>query len=407
MCRSEVPALLYRDAYQAGRAFSLLAGVILTVALSLVALGAVPIFELPIWSALGVFFLIVGLWLLPAPNEVAEPDAWSSIFAEELTQGEPRALGAVAREPVHEVEQLLKEALESKAPNRLIEFIDFCGRFRRLAAFNALLVQIQRPGSVAIASPAEWERVNRTVLPDAIPIMILKPFGPVEWVYELSDTHPPVDRDSIKDPFSATTCTSYYELERALARLIAGCGVHKSFRIRIEAVRMGFDFAGSARPALSDPHPLPLPPEITTWAHSQAAAETWRGPDPVPNSSSVSRPIAHYRVRVNDRMTAAERLVTIAHELGHIFCGHLGSCTSREHGRAGWPDRRDRSPEEKEIEAEAVAWAIGKRAGIVCGSATYIAHHLRTGANPQADTEIVARAIGRVESLAGLSYGSG
>jgi hypothetical protein len=37
-----------------------------------------------------------------------------------------------------------------------------------------------------------------------------------------------------------------------------------------------------------------------------------------------------FRVVVNDRLDPGERFVTLAHELAHIFCGHLGACRSRK-----------------------------------------------------------------------------
>ena len=59
---------------------------------------------------------------------------------------------------------------------------------------------------------------------------------------------------------------------------------------------------------------------------------------------------------MNERLADPERFVTIAHELAHIFCGHLGGSVS--HGskgqdESGWPDRRGLGKHEREIEAEA------------------------------------------------------
>jgi hypothetical protein len=49
-----------------------------------------------------------------------------------------------------------------------------------------------------------------------------------------------------------------------------------------------------------------------------------------------------FRITINDRLQPSERFVTLAHELGHIFCGHLGACTSQigKDEESGWPDRR-------------------------------------------------------------------
>jgi hypothetical protein len=61
----------------------------------------------------------------------------------------------------------------------------------------------QRPGARVIASEFEWQTVGRCVLPDAVPIIILWPFSPIRFVYQLQDTGPPIDRESINDFFAA------------------------------------------------------------------------------------------------------------------------------------------------------------------------------------------------------------
>jgi hypothetical protein len=55
--------------------------------------------------------------------------------------------------------------------------------------FNAMLIRVQRPGALAVASRRRWQDYGRTVAPDAVPIVILQPFGPVQFVYDVGDTH--------------------------------------------------------------------------------------------------------------------------------------------------------------------------------------------------------------------------
>src|SRR5882757_3575003 len=102
-----------------------------------------------------------------------------------------------------QVRELIKEAIESPTAEGLADFLDFTTRFRRLAVWNARMAYIQRPGARVIASEFEWQSVGRHVVPDAVPIIILWPFSPIRFVYELEDTGPPLDRDSVKDPFAA------------------------------------------------------------------------------------------------------------------------------------------------------------------------------------------------------------
>lgn len=53
-----------------------------------------------------------------------------------------------------------------------------------------MLIHIQKPGSKYVASANEWaKRFNRRIKPEARPLIILRPFGPVSFVFELSDTY--------------------------------------------------------------------------------------------------------------------------------------------------------------------------------------------------------------------------
>src|SRR5207248_2515192 len=51
--------------------------------------------------------------------------------------------------------------------------------------FNAMLIRVQRPGALAVASRRRWQEFGRIVAPDAVPIVILQPFGPVQFVYDV------------------------------------------------------------------------------------------------------------------------------------------------------------------------------------------------------------------------------
>jgi hypothetical protein len=299
-----------------------------------------------------------------------------------------------------QVRQLIKQALEMPTAQGFAGFLEFGCKFRRLAIWNARMAYIQRPGAKAIATEYEWTTVGRQVLADAVPIIILWPFSPIRFVYELADTGPDVDRDEIGDPFGVRG-----ELEKgALGRLARGLGHQKKFRILIEPRRQGFHYAGSAAP-IDGAHPIPGADsleedggEFAEFAHEHGFTIDER-----------TQSVPSYRVTVNDRLSEAEQFVTVAHELGHIFCGHLGACGTSSHGgsqdESGWPDRRHLGKREREVEAESVAYLVAARAGILTRSAEYISEYASNATMEHVNVDLVVRAAARVERLAEIHHG--
>jgi IrrE N-terminal-like domain len=302
--------------------------------------------------------------------------------------------------PARQIRQLIKQALETPTPANLTEFLDFSTRFRRLAIWNARMVYIQRPGARIIASEFEWETVGRHVLPDAVPIIILWPFSPIRFVYELQDTGPPIDRESINDPFAAKG-----EFPPAtISALMSNLKKQKSFKIEIELRRHGFSYAGTAAA-----HGVTPIGQIQGASLQEAPLGDFVRENSVTQGSKLDdHGIPTYRITVNDRLELNERFVTIAHELGHIFCGHLGGCTvhSSKNEESGWPDRQSLGKCEKEIEAEAVAYMVSSRAGVVTRSASYLTTYAQKANMAKIDVDLIVRAAARTERLSKLHYGS-
>ena len=78
---------------------------------------------------------------------------------------------------------------------------------------------------------------------------------------------------------------------------------------------------------------------------------------------------AGYRMKVNRNHQPATQFTTIAHELGHLFLGHVGANKS-----LNIPERRRLSYSEVELEAESVAYLVCERHGISVKSESYLTH---------------------------------
>jgi hypothetical protein len=295
-----------------------------------------------------------------------------------------------------QIQQLIKQAIEVPTPDGLESFLDFTTSFRRLSVWNARMAYIQRPGARTIATEYEWKTVKRFVLPDAVPIIILWPFSPIRFVYELEDTGPLIDREAIQDPFAVKG-----ELDpKFLSSLLAGLKKQKRFKIKIEPRRQGSSLAGSA----ATQGTLPIGPSLDSGNRIGEFAQENAATSP---QSRIGR-IPVYRITVNDRLEPKEQFVTIAHELGHIFCGHLGACAPgvANDEESGWQDRAWLSKHEKEVEAEAVAYLVGARTGVIAASAEYLKTHAARADMRTIDIDLIVRAAARIERLAKIHYGS-
>ncbi len=229
------------------------------------------------------------------------------------------------------IDQLFNEALKSKGLSAFDEFLDFVKRFNHLSVYNAMLVKIQRPGASAVGTRKQWRGKRRHIKPDAVPIVILQLFGPVRFVYEISDTTgPPLPGENSNVLFAVG------KLSRRLYDNTRSSAIKYGIEV-VEADNYGNFLAGTA-------------------AGIKVCPEAMEGKDQF-----------SFRVKVNAKHDLPTRFATLAHELGHIYCGHLGADSK---GR--WFDRRTMSSDQMELEAEAVAFLVCQRNGVTSRSKEYL-----------------------------------
>lgn len=115
------------------------------------------------------------------------------------------------------LDQLLADSRLYTKSQDYMELMDFVVRLRNFAPFNAMLLQIQKPGLSYAASACDWrERFDRFPKEGARPLVILWPFGPVAFVYDVLDTDGkelPEDVASFfaQGPFDAWQVDSFIE----------------------------------------------------------------------------------------------------------------------------------------------------------------------------------------------------
>ena len=258
---------------------------------------------------------------------------------------------------------LLADLLTSSKLYRTTEdyqaLMAFVSRLRNFAPFNAMLLQIQRPGLMYAASEYDWRtRFNRTLKEDARPLLILWPFGPVAFVYDKNDTEGDDLPADVEHTFHATGPVEQADITRHIRRL-------STRGIQVQVLDFGEAHAGHIR------------------AVKRSTAKKER-PD--------------YQVRLNRNQNAPAQFTTLVHELGHLYLGHLG------------PDKYlkiDPRPAldhaHKEVEAESLAYLVCKRRGVHSKSETYLANFVnRVPAIAALDFYRLTKAAGQVETVLGI-----
>jgi len=257
------------------------------------------------------------------------------------------------------LDQLLEDSRLYTGSRGYKELLDFVVRLRNFAPFNAMLLQVQKPGLSYAASAQDWRvRFQRWPKEGARPLLILWPFGPVALVYDVLDTEgTPLPEDV--NAFPATGLITEEKI-RSFSKLFRGK------QIIWKWLDAGDQKAGYIR-----------------LAHSAT------------DVSDTNR----YQMFINQNHTPSVQFTTLVHELGHLCLGHLG-----EDKKLKIPIRRKLSPTQREIEAESVAYLICQRNQVKPKAQTYLSQFV-TKDTTVSDIDIyqVMRAAGHVERLLGLA----
>ena len=257
------------------------------------------------------------------------------------------------------LDQLISDSKMYTQSKEYKDLLDFVIRLRNFAPFNAMLLQIQKPGLRFAASARDWrERFDRTIEEGARPLVILWPFGPVAFVYDMMDTEPkPI-------PENMSAYFAYGAIDKN--KISSFISMVEKKNIKWHYVDAGDNNAG----AIGEIHP--------------------GKPEEKPQQ---------YQMTVNQNHSPAIQFSTIAHELGHLFLGHIG-----RNKKLKVPDRKHIIKSQREFEAESVAFIVCERNGVTCKSESYLADHVKENTTvDEIDIYQVMRAAGQVETILGLN----
>ncbi len=253
------------------------------------------------------------------------------------------------------LDDLVSRALAYRTGPEVKQLFDFVHRFPYIAPYNAMLLYVQNQGiRFALRAPVWEKKYGRRVRLGARPYVILQTMGPVAFVFDISDTERDPNSlfddvpEEILNPFPAKgeppPC--------AIDKIILACA---KVGIPVAKKDCGSQLAGQAM-----------------------------------------RLGSRFLIVLNEKHTEAQRFGTLAHELGHIFCGHLG-----ETEEGFWPNRGGTNDDVKEFEAEAVAYLVTDRMNLDIGSDKYLSSYLTSREQlPNYSLDIVLKAAGKIEEMA-------
>lgn len=296
-----------------------------------------------------------------------KPAAQDGLLAESPSHG-GGARTTRDKAEIKALDELFAKARAYRSSYDYLRLLQFIRRFPSFAPYNCFLLHVQKPGAAYVASVGDWKaRFNRTIKPGARPLVILVPFGPVGFVYDLPDTEGPTPiPEAILSPF---------KVEGDLPDGVYAMTLDNLYRdrIRYEEADMGNTLAGEIRCA--------------------GRKDTLSRRAERPNGEAGQK--ASYVLIVNRNLADAARYATTIHELGHLYCGHLGTPDD-----TWWPGRDGTGPREAEFEAESVTWLVCERIGIRNPSAEYLSAYLKDGRDvPEISIDAVLKAAGYIETM--------
>ncbi len=298
--------------------------------------------------------------LLPAIKELRGDKTVKGFLREYLTtttsDAEVEAALRGDADPRHEFKSTLDDLLRKSAAYRKSEFfqaaVEFTAKFRAYAPYNNMLVKVQRPSCSFYATEKHWaDAFKRVVKEDARPMLILAPMHPVMLVYDLDDTEGPPLPKKFLEFASAEGDWNPKVLENTLLNA-------ERDRILAQFKPLSSTHGGFATTRLRD---------------------------------------GRYKMRVviHEELPPKSRYAILCHELAHIYLGHLGSDKDR-----WWPCRIHLSHATVEIEAEAVAYIVSQRAGLVASSAAYLSSFIKGPEYPEmVSMELIAKVAGKLGEM--------
>lgn len=286
----------------------------------------------------------------------------------------------IYKEGVAKIDQLFALIKHYRSSSFFKSLLNFTINFKDLSPYNSMLVKTQMPEARYVLTAKQWrERYSRRPKDEARPLVVLRKYGPISFVFEIGDTIP-MQRsffnddiqailDQVANPYAVNNGKVAPVDYENLIRRLAYNGIKE------EKFRVGASYGAMIRKSVDKTN-------IKVYDRD--------------NDIHDVEINTYYKIFVNERADKSEEFASVCHELGHLFCHHLTPISPET-----WK-LRNIPTEQKEFEAECVSYLVCGRHGVENRSWTYLSGWLDNNEEiPQMSLERVFRAADTIESMLG------
>ncbi len=295
------------------------------------------------------------------------------------------------------LDELFISARRYRTSGSYLDLMQFVRSFHYYSPYNAMLVHIQMPGAKYVATASRWrDEYGRCLKPGAKPLVILRPMGPVMFVFDVSDTE---EETSFSQRALFGENRSSFKVSKGKKKRLPP-EVENPFAVRRGQIGGELDriFENAKRDGIR-----------ITWHKegSQAAGSIHRvdGTNLKPLMFTVGKDKhgaliqvavkVRYDMLIRDELESPAQYATATHELAHLYCGHIGTPNAK-----WWPDRRGLSLETQEFEAESVSYLLCGRIGIESPADEYLSGYFKDNQKtPDISIECIMKAAGLIEQM--------
>lgn len=169
--------------------------------------------------------------------------------------------------------------------------------------FNCALLMAQRPGALIVNTEKAWNNRGYAVKPEAVPIVIMQMGGPVTFVYAREDVYSTSPHLVDMYDHEQEIPEKYNCAEVDSASLKEWINQIHRKGIRTAESRMGERMRGTAEKLKS---PIKI-------VYSERSQDGYKD----------KKTDAYFQVTLNANLSDHNKALTILHELGHLYCGHV------------------------------------------------------------------------------------